>query len=100
MITEVYRPMCDFGFMANWDGFRPFKDLSAKTAELASLVFLGLPPGMRNRSEFILTWWGLSSSPSNLNPFLDIALTEFSNSYHKGLEKEEGMCMLLFLSLS
>lgn len=75
--------------MANWDGFRPFKNLSAKGVELASLVFLGLPPGMRNRSEFIHTWWGLSSSPSNINPFLDVALLELSESIEAGLANVE-----------
>ena len=76
--------------MANWDGFRPYKNLSSKTVELANLVFLGLPPALRTRPEFIFTWWGSSTSPSNLNPFLDVALSELSDWLWDNMSNDEG----------
>lgn len=70
----------DFCFLANWDGFRPFKDLSAKSVDLANLVLLSFPPALRNQPELIFTWFGLSARVSNLNPFLDVALEDFFDS--------------------
>lgn len=70
----------DFCFLANWDGFRPFKDLSAKSVDLANLVLLALPPALRTQPELIFTWFGLSARVSNLNPFLELALEDFFDS--------------------
>lgn len=67
-------------FIANWDGFHPFKNISAKTMDVATLALLNLPPALRMQSELIFTWWGVSSHPSNLNPFLRLALEDFLDS--------------------
>lgn len=72
--------MRDFPFLANWDGFRPYKDQSAKSMDIASLIFLGLPPHLRTQPELMFVWWGVSKHISNLNPFLDFALDEFADS--------------------
>lgn len=70
----------DFCFLANWDGFLPFKNQSSKTMDVATLSLLMLPPALRMQAELLFTWWGVSGHPSNLNPFLCIALEDFFDS--------------------
>ena len=70
----------DFCFLANWDGFLPFKNRSSKTMDVATLTLLMFPPRIRFQPELLFTWWGVSGHPSNLNPFLRIALEDFLQS--------------------
>ena len=80
LIVEWLRLDKDLCFLANWDGFRPFKDQSAKSVDVANLILLSLPPALRTQPELIFTWFGLSAPVSNLNPFLHVALEEFFDS--------------------
>lgn len=57
--------------------------------DVASLVFLGLPQMLRTRAELIFTWWGVSLHVTNLNPFLDFALSEFYESVEMISQKNE-----------
>lgn len=93
---ETFRPNRDFGILANWDGFRPFKDQSAKTMDVANAVFLFLPPHLRISPEFVFVWWGVSRHVSNLNLFLDFALDEFADSLEKGKAKLSRMMFFFF----
>jgi hypothetical protein len=70
----------DFFFIANWDGFQPFKNISSKTMDVATLALLNFPPALRMQPELLFTWWGVSGHPSNLNPFMRVALEDFFSS--------------------
>lgn len=58
--------------------------------DVATLALLMLPPAMRLQPELLFTWWGVSGHPSNLNPFLRIALADFLQSLTDFDAKHEG----------
>jgi hypothetical protein len=87
----------DFCFIANWDGFHPFKNISSKTVDVATLALLMFPPALRMQPELIFTWWGVSGHPSDLNPFLRLALDDFLSSIEE-FDNEEGTMQHFFFS--
>lgn len=79
----------DLVFMASWDGFQPFKDMSRKSMTVATLALLNLPPALRMRADLQFVWWGLSGHKSNINPFLQVALQEFVTNFHEDFIEPE-----------
>lgn len=75
--------------MGSWDGFRPFKDVSRKSMDVATLALLNLPPPLRFRPELMFVWWGISGHYSDINPFLRVALQDFIESFQQDFLNEE-----------
>lgn len=87
--TGLLRPGKDLVFMGSWDGFRPFKDVSRKSMDVATLALLNLPPPLRFRPELMFVWWGISGHYSDINPFLRVALQDFIESFQQDFLNEE-----------
>lgn len=99
-IAGWFRREKDFCFLANWDGFLPFKNRSSKTMDVSTLSLLMLPPALRMQAELLFTWWGVSGHPSNLNPFLRVALADFFESINDFLTSDSTHSLRLYLATS
>lgn len=59
--------------------------------DVATLALLNLPPALRSLPELMFVWWGVSGHPSNINPFLRVALQDFIESFQQDFLREESM---------
>lgn len=71
----------DIAFLLVADGFRVF-DTGEKSAWVANLAVLNLPPELRFRPELMFNFFGFSGSPDgSLEPFLRLAVVPFKESF-------------------